>query len=361
MIFRPYVIKYTYLYYSAKTSNIVVRKKTNNMNFRTQVKPEKVAFTFSHTTPVVLMGSCFAENIGERLADFFFPVDSNPFGTLYNPASLAEGLRMLIDGRQLSASDLFSHEGVFHSFTHHSRFSAATEEVCLRKINERLQSSSIALREAERLIITFGTAWVYKLRSNERVVANCHKLPDSMFERVRLTVGEIVADWRKLLETLQRENPRLKILFTISPVRHWKDGAHGNQLSKSTLLLAVDELRKQYPDQAGYFPAYEIMMDELRDYRFYADDMLHPSSLAVDYIWESFATSYFTTDSRMLLKELARIRSALNHRPFNPENEPYRAFLKQTIEKAECLNQKIGENRLSPIVKELENRLSQSL
>lgn len=327
------------------------------MDFRTQVKPEKVSFTFSHTTPIVLLGSCFAENIGEKLADHFFPIDINPFGTLYNPASVAEGLRMLVSGRQLQTSDLFRHEGAFHSFTHHSRFSAATEEACLRKINERLQSSAITLREAERLVVTFGTAWVYKLKSDGRIVGNCHKLPDNMFERLRLSVDEIVADWHNLIETLHQNNPSLKILFTVSPVRHWKDGANGNQLSKATLLLAIDELRRLYPDYVAYFPAYEIMMDELRDYRFYADDMLHPSTLAVDYIWETFSNTYLASESRKLLKELAGIRRALNHKPFNPENEPYRAFLKQTIEKAESLDKVIGDNRLSPVIKMLEDRL----
>lgn len=330
------------------------------MDFRTQVKSEKAPFTFSHATPIVLMGSCFAENIGERLDDHFFQVDINPFGTLYNPASVAKGLRMLVNGTQLKSSDLFRHEDTFHSFTHHSRFSAATEEGCLRKINERLLSSATALREAERLVVTFGTAWVYKLKSDGRIVGNCHKLPEKMFERVRLTVDEIVEDWRSVLQTLRQENTELKILFTISPVRHWKDGANGNQLSKATVLLAVDELRRLYPADVAYFPAYEIMMDELRDYRFYADDMLHPSSLAVDYIWETFSNSYLTTDSRVLLKELAAIRRALNHKPFNPENEPYRSFLKQTIEKAENLNRTIGKDRLSPIIKMLEGRLYHS-
>lgn len=327
------------------------------MDFRTQVKPIRAPFDFSHTTPIVLMGSCFAENIGEKLSDHFFPVDSNPFGTLYNPASVAEGLRLLLNGKQLQASDLFFHEGAFHSFTHHSRFSASTEAGCLQKINERLQSSAIALRKAERLVVTLGTAWVYKLKADGRIVGNCHKLPERMFERVRLTVDEIVADWRGLIEWLRQANPCLKILFTVSPVRYWKEGANGNQLSKATLLLAVDELCRLYPDDVAYFPAYEILLDELRDYRFYADDMLHPSSLAIDYIWESFAASFVTPHSRALLKDLAGIRKALNHKPFNPENEAYRAFLKQTIEKAEKLNQLIGEDRLSPVLKMLEDRL----
>lgn len=327
------------------------------MEFRTQVKPEKASFSFSHTTPIVLMGSCFAENMGSRLSDYFFPVDMNPFGTLYNPASVAAGLRMLMGNVRLQRSDLFEQEGVFHSFTHHSRFSDASEEVCLQKINERLEASARALQEAERLVITLGTAWVYRLKGDGRVVANCHKLPDRLFIRERLSVDAIVADWTELIEALRRKNPCLKLLFTVSPVRHWKDGANGNQLSKATLLLAVNELCNKYPGIVDYFPAYEIMMDDLRDYRFYADDMLHPSPLAVDYIWESFATTYLTDDTRKLLKELAGIRKALNHKPFNPDNEPYRAFLRQTIEKASRLNERIGADRLSLVIKELEHKL----
>lgn len=327
------------------------------MEFRTQVKPENIPFTFSHTMPIVLMGSCFAENMGERLADYFFPVDINPFGTLYNPASVADGLRMLIDGKQLNSSDLFCHEDMYHSFTHHSRFSASTEEVCLNKINERLMQSAAALREADRLVITLGTAWVYRLKSDGRIVGNCHKLPDKLFERTRLSMQSIVEDWTRLVESLFRLNPRLKILFTVSPIRHWKDGANGNQLSKATLLLAVDELRRLFPDQIAYFPAYEIMMDDLRDYRFYADDMLHPSSLAVDYIWEVFSSTCLTDLSRKLLNELSSIRKALNHKPYNPENEAYRTFIKQTIEKAEKLNKTIGEDRLAEVIKVLEGRL----
>lgn len=327
------------------------------MEFRTQVKPEKASFYFSHTTPILLMGSCFAENIGARLSDYFFTVDINPFGTLYNPASVAAGIRMLIDNARLSPSDLFSHEGVFHSFTHHSRFSDTSQERCLRKINERLESSALLLPEADRLVITLGTAWVYRLKDDGRIVGNCHKLPDRLFERERLSVDMIVADWQKLIAALQQKNPRLKLLFTVSPVRHWKDGANGNQLSKATLLLAVDELRRLFPGMIDYFPAYEIMMDELRDYRFYADDMLHPSSLAIDYIWESFSATYLTADSQKLLKELEGIRKALNHKPFNPNNESYRAFLKQTIEKARRLNDRIGAGRLSCVIKELEHKL----
>ena len=207
-----------------------------------------------------MMGSCFAENIGRKLEENKFSVDINPFGTLYNPASVAEGLRMLLRPEYFTPGDLFQHEGIYHSFTHHSRFSAPSEEECLGHINSRLSESSDFLRKATRLVITLGTAFVYRLKSDGRIVSNCHKLPEKMFDRQLLTVGEIVAEWKGLLLSLWEQNPELKILFTVSPIRHWKDGAHGNQLSKATLLLAIDALQKEFPEHTAYFPAYEIMM-----------------------------------------------------------------------------------------------------
>lgn len=327
------------------------------MEFRTKVKSDKASFGFSHAKLTLLMGSCFAENIGEKLSSYFFPVDANPFGTLYNPESVAEALRLLIGNMPLGASDLFFQEDMFHSFTHHSRFSAPTEEVALRQMNERLSSSAAALRNADRLVVTFGTAWVYRLKSDGRVVANCHKLPEKLFVRTRLGVDEIVARWSELLNELRRLNPKLAVLFTVSPVRHWKDGANGNQLSKATLLLAIDELRRLFPDFVSYFPAYEIMMDDLRDYRFYADDMLHPSSQAIDYIWECFSECYFSRDTQVVVKELAEIGKALKHKPFNPESESHQNFLRQTLKKAGLINERLGANQLSPVLSLLKSKL----
>lgn len=328
------------------------------MDFRTPVKFEKALFPFSYSTSVFLIGSCFAENIGEKLDAAFFPVDINPFGTIYNPASVASGLRMLLDRKQLNRTDLFFHAGSFHSFTHHSRFSDPSADVCLKKINERLISSAETLRNADRLIVTLGTAWVYELKANGQIVTNCHKLPEKEFIRRRLSVSEIVADWDMLLTDLLQENPNLKVLLTVSPVRHWKDGAHGNQLSKATLLMVVDELRRLYPEVIDYFPAYEVMMDELRDYRFYADDMLHPSSLAIDYLWNCFLEQYITPESKKLLVELQELEKAVKHRPFYMESEAYQIFLLRTIEKAERLYAQIGTSKLLTVINELKNRLS---
>ena len=235
------------------------------MELYTRILLPKARFSFSYEDRVVMMGSCFAENIGRKLEENKFSVDINPFGTLYNPASVAEGLRMLLRPEYFTPGDLFQHEGIYHSFTHHSRFSAPSEEECLGHINSRLSESSDFLRKATRLVITLGTAFVYRLKSDGRIVSNCHKLPEKMFDRQRLSTQEIVEDWKPLLLALWEQNPALKILFTVSPIRHWKDGAHENQLSKATLLLATDALQKDYPDRIAYLPAYEILMDELRD------------------------------------------------------------------------------------------------
>lgn len=311
------------------------------MELYTRITIPKARFDFSYEERIVMMGSCFAENIGRKLAENKFSVDINPFGTLYNPASVAEGLRRLLRPEGFTANELFQHEGLYHSFAHHSRFSAASVEECLGNINDRLYLSSGFLGQATRLVITLGTAFVYRLKSNGQIVSNCHKLPERMFERRRLSAGQIVDAWKPLLLALWEQNPALKILFTVSPIRHWKDGAHENQLSKATLLLATDALQDEYPDRIAYFPAYEILMDELRDYRFYADDMLHPSPLAIDYIWRRFIDNFLSPATSAILKEWRDIQKAINHKPFQPDSEAYKRFILQTLLKMERISEKM--------------------
>ena len=242
---------------------------------------------------VVSLGSCFADEIGQRMLQGGFNVDVNPFGTLYNPASVAAALERLIEDREVGEDDLVQHEGLYHSWHHHGSFSRPTVEETLEACNNRIHAAHSLLLKADVLLVTFGTAWVFerKMESVERsVVANCHKLPASTFERRRMSVGEIVELWRPLIQKLSAANHQLSTIFTVSPIRHMADGAHGNQLSKSTLLLAIDQLLSildsQFP--ISYFPAYEIVLDELRDYRFYAADMVHPSPLAADIVYSRF-------------------------------------------------------------------------
>jgi hypothetical protein len=307
------------------------------MNFvtRIDIAPPETGISYLH--PLMLLGSCFAESIGKRLAEGKFRVDVNPFGVLFNPASAAQSVRRLLEPAAWSREDLFFHEGMYHSWAHHSRFSDVSADTCLQKINERLRLSAIHLRETRWLLVTFGTAYVYRLKTSGQTVANCHKMPDSLFLRERLPVEQIVDEWEETLATLGRVNPDMKTLFTVSPVRHWKDGAHANQLSKAVLLLAVEQLQTRHPGQVMYFPAYELMMDELRDYRFYADDMLHPSEAAVRHVWERFAETCLDTAAQETLKEVEAIQKALNHTPQHRQSEAYRQFLSQTMLKIERL------------------------
>ncbi|GHT11988.1 hypothetical protein FACS189415_0290 [Bacteroidia bacterium] len=298
------------------------------MNFRTEITAVPADFRISHSDKIEMLGSCFVESISSKFTDAGFRLDVNPFGIVYNPFSLSNNLNQLLDDKRFTANDLFCDKEIFHSFSHHSRFSGTDPELVLEKINSRLNDSSAFLRNADLLIITFGTAFVYRLHSTGEVVANCHKIPSGQFTYKRLTVEEIVKEWTNLISRLQALRPEMKILFTVSPIRHWKDGAHQNQLSKSTLLLAVDELIKRNSN-TYYFPSYEILLDDLRDYRFYADDLLHPSAQAVDYIWEKFSETYFDKQTTEKIREYERIQQALNHRPFHPESEEYKAFIEK--------------------------------
>lgn len=327
------------------------------MDFLTTVTWPLSAFTFSYADKIQTFGSCFAENLGYRLSDNRFDVDQNPFGILYNPASVARSLRLLMRATPYTESQLVIYDHMAHSFDHHGSFSFPTTEGALQKINDRLLSSARRLREATRLIITWGTAYIYRLKTNGQIVANCHKIPANRFERSLLTPDEIVAEWNELLPAIWAVNPEVKILFTVSPIRHVKDGLHANQLSKATLLLAVDRLVADFPDRLAYFPAYEILLDELRDYRFYAEDMLHPSPQAIAYIWRRFAEAYLTEDTRRILNEWEEIRKALNHRSLYPDSRSNQRFLEQTLLKIERFKEKMPSFDLSNEIQCIKSKL----
>jgi hypothetical protein len=280
----------------------------------------------------MFVGSCFADNIGAKMEEYRFDVEVNPFGALYNPASVAAACRLMAQAepKPFLETDLRQHDGLFHSFMHHSRFSDASAERCLAGINAALQTAVKRFGSLSYLLFTFGTAYVYRLKNGGATVANCHKIPASEFVIERLTVSEIVDEWSLLIEELKRHNPALRIIFTVSPIRHLKNGAHLNQISKATLLLAIHEIIEKYPATATYFPVYEIVMDELRDYRFYADDLLHPSSVAVDYIWERFCETFMSAETQAVIKEVNDINKALKHKVFNSSSDSYKHFSEQT-------------------------------
>lgn len=287
------------------------------MKFRTEVAVKPVGCKVSHGSRIVTVGSCFSDEIGLRLQRDLFDIAVNPVGTLYNPMSIASSLYALMSGRVYTASDLVCRDGVWHSFDHHSRFSSADKEMCLRRINSAMDAGREALRACTHLFVTFGTAFVYV--HGGHVVANCHKFPSAQFERRRVQVSEIVGIWRPLMDRLRAFAPGINIIFTVSPIRHLSDGAHGNQLSKATLQLAVDALTSGAVAFTDYFPAYELVLDDLRDYRFYASDLTHPSEMAVDYIYGKFADMFFSPETVRLATEAGRLTRFARHRQFTDD------------------------------------------
>lgn len=310
------------------------------MEFRTLVELPKNELEIKHSDKIMLFGSCFAENIGRLLTENKFQCDVNPFGILYNPLSIIGALEEIVHDKAYSEFDLFNYQGLYHSYMHHGIFSDSSADLCLQKINTRIKIASQEIKSVDFLFITFGTSYVYSLLQTGQIVSNCHKLPDKYFSRKRLDVDEIVSMYACCIDKIITINPGLRLLFTVSPIRHVKDGMHGNQLSKATLLLSIEKLKELYPNKVFYFPSYELMMDDLRDYRFYADDMLHPSTMSVNYIWECFCGTYFPDETISIMAEWEVIRKAMNHKPSQPESEQYKSFLKQIVLKLERLKEK---------------------
>ncbi len=319
------------------------------MEFRTRVEIETVQSRVDYDSRICMLGSCFAENIGQRLKYYRFRTELNPCGIVYNPMSVANVLKLMLEKYRFTEKDLLYNADKWVSLYHHGCFSAPTKELCLEHINERLGRAADGFEKTDLLLMTFGTAWVYRYKERGMIVANCHRFPAGDFERFCLTPEEIVGVYRLLIRQLREVNPKLRIVFTVSPIRHWKDGAHGNQLSKAVLLLAIDRLVQEFPE-VYYFPAYEIVMDELRDYRFYGEDMLHISSLAVEYIWEKFKETWISPAIEPLMKRVDKLNKSLAHRPFLPESDAYRMFqqrLRQEIETLQQMNQNIDFTSVS--------------
>ena len=325
------------------------------MDFRTKIDIQKSELHISHKSRILMMGSCFIENIGGLLTANKFNVNLNPFGILYNPQSISQALRILIDRKEFTEKEIFEYKGLYHSFWHHGAFSDIDKAKCLENINAETMRSAKDLSKADILFVTFGTAYVFHSKGQDMVVGNCHKLPASCFDRYRLDIDYIVNDWKQLIIELREVNPTLQILFTVSPVRHMKDGAYENQLSKSTLLLAIDQITRLY-DGLHYFPSYEIVLDELRDYRFYNQDMIHPNQVAINYIWERFSETYFDSEAHPVIDEWKKLYQALNHRPINNDSDEYKHFLRQTLLKLKAFNEKYPYICCSNEISDLENR-----
>ena len=307
------------------------------MKFTTQVEIPEQKFLIDYATPTLIVGSCFAQNIGAKLAQMHLPVDINPCGVAFNPVSIANTFDLITERLAVSEQSILQNGELWCSLYHSTLFSATERNGLLDNIESRLAPAKALFKEAKYLIITLGTAWVYRHKASNIIVNNCHKLPEHNFVRELLSVEQCVEILSRVF--LQSDFSNKQIILTVSPVRHVKDTLHGNNISKSTLLLAVDKLVQNMPN-VHYFPAYEIVVDELRDYRFYAEDLVHPSQMAVDYIWEKFSTWAFDKATLQIAAELNKIDSAMAHRPVNPNSEQHRIFRQQMLDKVVNLQKK---------------------
>ena len=318
-------------------------------NFRTIFQIPEVKHKISLDSRILTLGSCFADVVGNQLIINKLKAETNPFGTLFNPLSIFKILSPAYT--QLDERLFIQNQEAWVHYDFHSQFSANTKEELSKLISQRLNdvhsqltTATAAAHNSQFLILTFGTSFIYKLLQPQIYIANCHKMPKNLFEKQLLSVKDICKSFAILHKELKEINPNLRIILTVSPVRHTKDGMTENQVSKSILRAACHYLTTDYQD-VEYFPSYEIMMDDLRDYRFYKPDMIHPNEVAEAYIFEKFAETYFDDNLKDFIKIWQPIRKALDHRPFNEKSAIHQAFLRKLLGDLEGIRGLIDVNK----------------
>jgi hypothetical protein len=304
------------------------------MNFRTNIQLQKEENQIDYASKLLLIGSCFSENISKKLAYHKFDVASNPFGILFNPKAIETLIERSLNQKTYSEKDVFQLNERWHCFDAHSDLSASDKNELLQNLNNAIKSTNKRINESTHIIITLGTSWVYKFTETNAIVGNCHKVPQKKFAKELLSVDEVSAALKNICLHISEVNPTATIIFTVSPVRHIKDGFTENSLSKAHLITAIHETIRVY--NGRYFPSFEMMMDDLRDYRFYNSDMVHPNETAVDYIWEQFKHVWINKNTASIMKEVDSLQKGLAHKPFNPDSEQHQQFLQD-------LNQKISD------------------
>ncbi|SEP22513.1 GSCFA family protein [Flavobacterium sp. CF108] len=315
------------------------------MQFRTQIPISKSNNPIDYNSKILSVGSCFAENMAEKFDYFKFQNETNPFGIIFNPVSIEKLFSRVCKEELFTEKDVFFHNERWHSFEVHSDLSNADRQELLETLNKAVTETNKKIKEATHIIITFGTSWIYRNLENNEITANCHKVPQKQFSKELLSIEVIQKSIQNTIGLIQALNPNINFIFTISPVRHIKDGFVENQLSKSHLFTALHQVLKIHNSQFiihNYFPSYEIMMDELRDYRFYNEDMLHPNQIAIDYIWKLFSENYIAQESISTMQEVDEIQKSLRHRSFNPESEQHQKFLAKLQQKMNLLGEKIS-------------------
>jgi len=292
-----------------------------------------------YQSKILLLGSCFSENIGDKLSYFKFQSTQNPFGILFHPKAIENLITNTSNKKVYSSDDLIYQNEIWHSFDAHSSLSSASENELLNKLNVAISLTNKKIKEASHIVITLGTSWVYRYIEIDTIVANCHKIPQKKFLKELLSVSEISESLARSISLIKSINSDAAVIFTISPVRHLKDGFIENTQSKSHLIAAIHTLVNK--QDVSYFPSYEIMMDELRDYRFYAEDMIHPNKTAINYIWRKFIDTWFSEETKSIMKEIDEIQKGLLHRPFHEDSKLHQQFLLKLEQKKSSLQERL--------------------
>lgn len=316
------------------------------MEFRTVHHFDATKQPIDFTSSLLSIGSCFATHMGAKLEKRKFSILTNPGGIIYNPMSIAQ---IIDDGlhlnTQLQENSFFEYLGFWHSWNHHGSFSRVSKLELIESIYQSNQSTHMALRNASHLLITWGSAYVYEKKSDGKMVANCHKVPGKEFSKRLLEPSEITQRYIELIKSIRAFNPEINLIWSISPVKHIRDGLHENNLSKSVLFLAMQDLLK-LDTQSYYFPAFELVQDELRDYRFYREDMAHPSEQAINYVWESFVTHCFSSDAKQAMQQIEELQQAMAHQPLRPNSDAHISFRSSFLKKVLALKSKYTQINL---------------
>jgi len=321
--------------------------------FRTEIEPQESPVKISYKSKILTLGSCFSDSIGQRLTDAKFNTEVNPFGTIFNPLSIFELMELSLERSEILDAAILKRDGYYLNYKFHSSFRAKTKDTLHKRMEEALSKVGQLIREADFIFITLGTAWIYEQMKTHMLVANCHKTPQKEFNKKLLAAEEIVPAFFNLKEIINQHNRKVQFVFTVSPVRHTKDTLKLNSVSKAVLRSACHYMEDMASD-VRYFPAYEMMMDDLRDYRFYEKDLIHPNEQAIDYIWDQFVQTYLGNEDKELLEKWKKLSQALNHKAFNPKSGGHQKFLRNTLDQLKDLN---GHISLDKEIEQIKTQL----
>ncbi|MCJ8328955.1 MAG: GSCFA domain-containing protein [Lentisphaeria bacterium] len=311
------------------------------VSFRTVVEIDAAEFSLNHQHTVFSIGSCFVENIAEKFPENGFRSMSNPFGTQYNPISIFKSIKRIIEARYVETEAIIQHNDLYCHPDFHGEFNCASQNQFCKHVNAKIFAAHECLKEADLLIISLGTAFSYRSKESGKIVSNCHKMPADKFSRELLTLEYLESEFTAILQDLRDFNDSVHVILTVSPIRHWRDNPHMNQVSKSTLIMLTNRFNTM--EKLAYFPSYEIVLDELRDYRFYREDMIHLNSTAIDYIWQRFSDYCIDSKSQQIITDLQRLKKQYQHKVLSPESTQYQIHLDSRQAKYDELSEKYNE------------------